>query len=178
MGDVETLKALADPLRLAILRVLMLATGDELPVRSVKELSAELDEPITKLYRHVKTLAACGLIEVAESNLVSGIVERRYRAAQASLYLDTTLVGADAEEVLAVDIASFDRTREDYVTARRRGPHPERRPLVASVGVHLDPARFAEFRDRLTGLVEELAAKEHPDGGLTTFFCAFFEHPH
>jgi DNA-binding transcriptional ArsR family regulator len=178
VGDVETLKALSDPVRLGILRVLMQTAGGPLPVRSVKELAAELGEPITKLYRHVKMLESRGLIEVAESNLVSGIVERRYRAAQVSLRLDAKLLGAGHEQqVLAVDVASFDRTRDDYVAAAQ-APSPDDpaafASVVASVGVQLDAERFAEFRQRLTALIEDLGAAERADGAPVRFFCAFF----
>jgi DNA-binding transcriptional ArsR family regulator len=82
--SVGTLKALADPVRLGILTALM--TKESGPrVMSVKELAADLGEPQTKLYRHVRQLEAAGLIRVAATRVVSGIVEQRYQACQASL---------------------------------------------------------------------------------------------
>ena len=51
VADVETLKALADPLRLAILAALMQGPAAQPRVMSVKELATELGEPQTKLYR-------------------------------------------------------------------------------------------------------------------------------
>src|SRR5580693_6695424 len=65
VDSVAALKAMADPTRLAILAALM-RTRD-LPVMSVKELAAELGEPQTKLYRHVRQLEAAGLIRVAST---------------------------------------------------------------------------------------------------------------
>src|SRR5690348_7239748 len=70
VDDVEVLKALADPTRIAILAALMKA-GRDLPIMSVKELAAELGQPQTKLYRHVRQLEAAGLIKVAATRLVS-----------------------------------------------------------------------------------------------------------
>src|SRR5580698_2917994 len=75
VDSVAALKAMADPTRLAILAALM-RTRD-LPVMSVKELAAELGEPQTKLYRHVRQLEAAGLIRVASTRMVSGILEQR-----------------------------------------------------------------------------------------------------
>ncbi len=49
VDDVDVLKAMADPTRMAILAALMKSRRD-LPVMSVKELAAELREPQTKLY--------------------------------------------------------------------------------------------------------------------------------
>ena len=83
IDSVEGLRALADPVRLAILSALDTRARDgELPVMSVKELAQHLGEPQTKLYRHVKQLEAAGLIEVAATRMVSGILEQRYRARQ------------------------------------------------------------------------------------------------
>jgi DNA-binding transcriptional ArsR family regulator len=86
IDSVEGLRALADPVRLAILSALE-ARGpdDEFPVMSVKEMAQRLAEPQTKLYRHVKQLEAAGLIEVAATRMVSGILEQRYRARQRDL---------------------------------------------------------------------------------------------
>jgi RimJ/RimL family protein N-acetyltransferase/DNA-binding transcriptional ArsR family regulator len=89
--SVATLKALADPVRLAILTALMADVRD-LRVMSVKELAAELGEPQTKLYRHVRQLEMAGLIRVAATRVVSGILEYRYQACQASLAFGPGLV--------------------------------------------------------------------------------------
>src|SRR5690242_6610077 len=75
---------MADPIRLAILAALMKSRRN-LPVMSVKELAAELGEPQTKLYRHVRQLEAAGLIRVASTRMVSGILEQRYQASQRDL---------------------------------------------------------------------------------------------
>jgi DNA-binding transcriptional ArsR family regulator len=74
VANVDVLKALADPTRLAILAALM-KTRHDLPVMSVKELAAELNQPQTKLYRHVRQLEAAALIKVASTRMVSGILE-------------------------------------------------------------------------------------------------------
>ena len=53
IDTVEGLRALADPVRLAILAALDTRAPDgALPVMSVKELAQHLGEPQTKLYRH------------------------------------------------------------------------------------------------------------------------------
>ena len=80
--DVDTIKALADPTRLAILRAL---SRDRMP-KSAKELAEDLDQPQTKLYRHLKVLQEAGLIEAAETRVVSGIVETKYRAMQSACH--------------------------------------------------------------------------------------------
>ena len=65
VSDVATLRALADPLRLAILRLLRDGADREPRAWAVRELARALDEPQTKLYRHVRQLEEQGLIQVA-----------------------------------------------------------------------------------------------------------------
>ncbi len=74
IDDLETLKVLADPLRLRI-RELMVRPS------TVKQIAAELEIPATKLYYHVNLLEKHGLITVVDSRLVSGIMERVYQVA-------------------------------------------------------------------------------------------------
>jgi DNA-binding transcriptional ArsR family regulator len=109
IDSVEELRALADPVRLAILSALDTRVPDgELPVMSVKELAQILGEPQTKLYRHVKQLEAAGLIEVAATRLVSGILEQRYRARQRDLRLSAALYRQHADETEAAVRSAFD----------------------------------------------------------------------
>jgi DNA-binding transcriptional ArsR family regulator len=164
--DVETLKALADPIRLRLLSALMRQHGD-MPVRSVKELAAELGEPQTKLYRHVRQLEAAGLIRAVSSRVVSGIVEQRYQACQRDLVLgpgltDTEKTSADAEAAIA---AMLDVYRSQYFAARREGladssaeVEPHRRALLAMHEARLPAARATEIRERLQQVLDDIAA--------------------
>src|SRR5947209_18652343 len=68
--DLETLRVLADPLRLSIIGAFPSAVGRRRPM-SVKEIAERIDEGQTKLYRHVKKLEDVGLIYVAETRVVS-----------------------------------------------------------------------------------------------------------
>jgi DNA-binding transcriptional ArsR family regulator len=170
IDDVETLKALADPIRLGILRVLLRdAYGpDGLRVMSVKELAAELGQPQTKLYRHMKQLEAVGLIQVAETRMVSGIQEQRYRAAQYSNTLAADLLGAAENQPVASDavLATIDDFRAqltaDLAADRVRfvdtaTADDEPRPaIIGNTSVRLPPATAVEFRDRLGALLAEI----------------------
>jgi DNA-binding transcriptional ArsR family regulator len=180
VADVGTLKALADPLRLAILAALMNPGQLEMRVMSVKELAEELAEPQTKLYRHVRQLEAAGLIRVASSRLVSGILEQRYQASQRDLSLRPGLVsdGQAADEpdsVLALEqllAAALSRFGEQYVAARRAGTidsgeyPPEqayRSATVAAVETRMAPARAAAVRLKLQEVLDELAGPQSDD---------------
>src|SRR5215468_9703403 len=121
--DVETLRLVADPTRLAILRVLMNDAEFDPPVLSAKELAAVLDEPQTKLYRHLKQLEEAGLIQVAETRLVSGIIEQRYRTGQMSIGMSSELVANPEfrDETLSLTAAAFNDFRDELLTNAAAG---------------------------------------------------------
>jgi DNA-binding transcriptional ArsR family regulator len=184
VSDVDTIKAMADPTRLAILRALMDDRRGRPRVMSAKELAEELGEPQTKLYRHLKVLEAAGLIEIAETRLVSGIVETRYRASQRDIRIDTEGTGGAAdEEVLAMIVAGFDDYRDRLVANGRRGGYPLRGadPDASRVGgalvstFRMGPDKAAEYQRRLEELVADLTAEpDDPDGTAVEILLSWF----
>lgn len=174
VNDVEMLKAMADPTRLAILAALM-KSGRDLPVMSVKELAAELGEPQTKLYRHVRQLEAAGLIRVASTRLVSGILEQRYQAAQRDLTLARGFLREHADQSEMVMQAVLDRFRDGFFTAFRAerqspddAPADEsyRAPLMFMSDRKVSPAKAEELRGKLQEIMDSLNddQTEDPDG--------------
>ena len=170
VDDVEVLKAMADPTRLAILAALM---KSGLPVMSVKELAAELGEPQTKLYRHVKQLEAVGLIRVAGTRLVSGILEQRYQACQRDLTLARGFLYEHADEselvVQAVLERYFDGFRAAFQADRLSGneiPDEEsyRKPVLFFSDLKVSPAKAAELVSKIQELMDSLKDAEDPDG--------------
>ncbi|WP_042379296.1 winged helix-turn-helix domain-containing protein [Streptacidiphilus melanogenes] len=174
--DVETLKALSDPLRLSILQAMSGAPGDR--SWTAKELARELKEPQTKLYRHLKHLEEAGLILVAETRVVSGIVEQRYTAAQRRIqlsrgFLASTAAGASDERDAALELVnsaltSFER---ELAGALRSGrvrlddADERRRPMVMIADFRLAADRAEAYRARLRQLMDELNAEpDDPDG--------------
>lgn len=182
--DVATLKALADPLRLAILTALM---GAGPRIMSVKELAAELGEPQTKLYRHVKQLESAGLIRVAASRLVSGILEQRYQACQTDLRLGPGLMRdeAAADDSAALVTVLLDQYRERFFAARAAAPGEDqpgpsfRRPVMTLATARVTQAKAAAIRDRLQEIIDELDQPDDDaeDSVPVDVLVAFFSPP-
>jgi DNA-binding transcriptional ArsR family regulator len=178
VDDIDTLKALADPVRVTILQVMMGRTGRSPRGWTAKELAAELGEPQTKLYRHIKHLEERGLLRVAETRLVSGIAEQRYVAAQTDLVLSRDLLGqqAHADDAAAAFGAAIGSYRDRFLGALHAGrvrmspdvPAAESylKPLMVIADTRLAPDRAAEFRDRLSALVAEFAEGPDEEGGV------------
>jgi DNA-binding transcriptional ArsR family regulator len=170
VDDVDMLKAMADPTRLAILAALM---KSGLPVMSVKELAAELGEPQTKLYRHVKQLEAAGLIRVAGTRLVSGILEQRYQACQRDLTLARGFLYAHADESELVMEAVLERYFEGFRAAFRAdqrpgneipADEPYRKPVLFYSDAKLSPAQAAELVGKLKEIMDILKDAKDPEG--------------
>jgi DNA-binding transcriptional ArsR family regulator len=172
ISDVETLKALSDPVRLKILETMIQAADEDW---TVKRIATALGVGPTKLYHHMAVLEERGLIRIAGTRVVSGIIETRYRIAQLSVRLDRALLSASmpADEATAAVgellATLFDTARDDVGRALRSGAMPldeggkTSRGLLRQELNRLTPARTAELMDRLTALLDEFDADD-PEG--------------
>ena len=193
--DAATIKALADPLRLQIMRVLGHGAHTSPRIMTVKQIAEELDEPTTKLYRHIKQLLAADLIQVAELRLVGGIVEQHYRVAQAGWgvhpgsYQPASGEQGIPGEVYGMVDAAVTEFFGRYETALREGrthldkdENLEHPPYVRSVGAisdyRISRDKAADFAERLHALVAEYLEQHDErqlgDETVTVNLMAFF----
>jgi DNA-binding transcriptional ArsR family regulator len=184
-AQVEILKALAAPTRLRIMYAL--EVGDTKPrVMSVKELAEELGEPQTRLYRHIKVLESAGLIEVAATRMVSGILEQRYRATARDLVLGPGLARAAPEAAEAAINTMVRMFSQQFFAAYREGRIPEgvegeipeeeayRRPKVMVLSGRLSPARATSIRNKLQQIDDELSQHDDPEGVPVNILIGFY----
>jgi DNA-binding transcriptional ArsR family regulator len=170
-SNVDVLKALADPLRLRLLYALTRGSGGvTLPAMSVKELAAELGEPQTKLYRHVKHLESAGLIRSVTSRVVSGIVEHRYQASRADMIIGDGLTDQEkvSPEAEAMAAAALEMYRGQFFAARRAGQihetaaeaEPHRKPLLAVADGWVSAAKAAAIREQLVRILDDVGGAQ------------------
>jgi DNA-binding transcriptional ArsR family regulator len=181
VSNVDMLKALADPLRLRLLHALTRrAGGAALPAMSVKELAADLGEPQTKLYRHVKHLESAGLIRAVTSRLVSGIVEHRYQASRADVIIGDDLTDQEkvSPEAEAMAAAALEMYRGQFFAARRASQsdetaadaEPHQKPLLGIGDGRVSVAKAAAMREQLVRILDDVGGAQGswakaPDGG-------------
>jgi DNA-binding transcriptional ArsR family regulator len=190
ISEVDELRALADPTRLALLSALMDQRNGELPIMSAKELAARLDEPQTKLYRHIKQLEAVGLIKVAATRMVSGILEQRYQANQRDFDIASGLLRRHAPESEAVLHAMISNFRDGLMVAMRAeglapddaSPPPEHlRPKLFAFEARVSPEQAEAIRARLGEVTLEIAAAdshEAPPGSVpVSIFIGYYSPP-
>ena len=160
ISDVETLKAISDPVRLRILETMVTAADQ---AWTVKRLAKALDTNPTKLYHHINILEERDLIRIAGTRVVSGIIETSYRISALSIRLDRALLsgaGADVRssvhDVLAV---VFDSVRDEIEQGFSSGvikssDDPLSELLIRGLTM-VHPDRAVELRRRLRELLEE-----------------------
>jgi DNA-binding transcriptional ArsR family regulator len=176
--DVEQLRAISDPLRIRLIEAMA-----DTPLRSwtAKELAERLGTKQTKLYHHLNLLEEHGFIEVAETRMVSGILEKRYRVTAVSFRVDRSLLaGGGTDAIGEVLDAIFDKARNEILAGQRAGlvdlgadERERRRMALWASHARLSPASVRKVQR----LVERLAAMddlEEPDGADYGLVVAFY----
>lgn len=175
--DLETLKVVSDPLRMRVLDRIGLANqlGE---LRTVKQLAEEVDTPASKLYYHINMLEKHGLIQVAETQIVSGILEKHYQITAHSITIDRELLSAGvskdekAAAVMSLLDSTLDAVRADMVRLVKGIMEDEtieakfsgRRGQITRENARLTPAQAEAFNQRLLALMEEFRNMSPPEG--------------
>jgi DNA-binding transcriptional ArsR family regulator len=171
--DSASFKVLADPSRSLLVHRL----GES--AKSAKQLAAEMDCPITRLYYHLKLLQAHGLIFVERTRKVSGIFEKYYRASARAFVIDRNTDGQeDPARSQALLAFVFDQTRLDISNGLRSGRidsgklPPEVGALMAYRTVmKLSPAQAQELYSKLLALYREYDALAKAPGETGDFYA-------
>lgn len=173
--DLEALKVVADPLRVQLLETLSLE-----PL-TVKELADRLGLAASKLYYHIKLLEEHSLIQVVATRIVSGIIEKQYRATAEKLEVDEELLAfrtdSGKENITSLVTVALDAARQDMLRslearhlALEQGAteNPRRMTFIRDVCA-ISEARAEEFHQRLQELLQAFkTAGDTTDAGEKT----------
>jgi len=191
--DLETLRAVSDPLRVQIVELL---TVENLTVKQVAE---KLGLAPSKLYYHFTTLEKLGLIEVAETRMVANMVEKVYHSSADIVDIDPSLFKFSREggnEPFEMVLSStIDATRDDIIRSlqarqfqlEQGADEQPRRFIINRLISRVSEERIGEFQDRLMKLLEEFesendtsarGSKLQPYALTVAFYPSFyFEEP-
>ena len=187
ISDLETLRAIADPLRVQIMELL------EDKALTVKQVAEKLGLAPSKLYYHFGALEKLGMIEVAETRMVANMLEKTYKSAAHVLDVDPALFkfskDGDNEPINIMLSSTIDATREDMqrsLQARQfqleqgSGEQP-RRMILNRVVSSVSEKRIGEFQERLVKLIQEFEAedavskpKDQPYALTVAFYPSFY----
>ena len=168
--SIETLKAISDPLRLSLLDEIGLANDRE-ELRTVRQLADSLQTTPHKLYYHMHMLETHGLIRVADTQIISGIIEKHYALSARRIQVAEELFnsGGPSAAKSASAVALFDAAarsvRTDFITLME-STKADRAHLAVFDGrgahftrerVRMSAAKARAFQRRLLALTEEFS---------------------
>jgi DNA-binding transcriptional ArsR family regulator len=112
--DLETLKALSDPLRLDILKQVGILNrkGERC---TVKQLGKVLGMPPTKLYYHVNLLEEHELLVVGDTKVVSGIIEKHYQVCAMNISVSQDLMAMNESDDRVDQLAQIVQSIEEMI---------------------------------------------------------------
>ncbi|MBI2331912.1 MAG: helix-turn-helix domain-containing protein [Chloroflexi bacterium] len=166
VSDLETLRAIADPLRVQIMELL------EGQMLTVKQVAEKLGLAPSKLYYHFGALEKFGFIEVAETRMVANMLEKTYTSAAHVLDVDPALFKfskeGDNEPINILLSSTIDATREDLLRSMQArqfqldqgAEEMPRRVIINRVVSSVSEKRIAEFQERLVKLIQEFEAED------------------
>jgi len=180
--DLDTLKAITHPLRLQILK------GMKEP-KTVKEIAAVLNIPPTKLYYHINQLESHNIIQVVDTNIVSGIIEKTYQVAARRFQVDENLLSdgeINDDKLNALLEAILDTTKEEIKNSFYAGliewPNRKKPTKGGMMRLHLEltESKAVEFYGRLETLVAEygeLSIQNEDDPTIPSFGLTITFYP-
>ena len=176
IDDTETLKVLGDPLRIRILEQVA-RMNDSGQLATAKLLAEALEVPQTKLYYHLNLMEEHSLLLVAETGLVSGIVEKRYQIRARRLRADVEVepdqgaFSLDEMEAILTPVSSFlDNALGDLkqaIQAYAKTSDDVAPPILDQIHLqqkrlHLTQEEAEVFTQRLEALITDF---RHSPGG-------------
>ena len=165
IDDVSGLKAMADPLRVSILKSLYEpAPGSSLvPARSARMICEQLGESrTTRIYHHIKLLLGAGLIKKVRTTKTRNLTEDFFGPVARLISLSPDLLRAakvgDDEGWVEGIVALLDATKRDLYELPASTPVRDLR--FSHREFRLPPEKAAEFRSRLDALFAEYESME------------------
>ena len=118
IDELDTLQALTEPTRVAMLEVLAEPS-------SVRQVAAALGVPRTRLYHHVELLVAAGLIEQVDERRAGALSERVYAVSAKRFQVDPKLL-----EILVCPLTKttleYDAERQELISRAAKLAYPIR----------------------------------------------------
>jgi DNA-binding transcriptional ArsR family regulator len=179
IGDLDTLKVISDPLRGQILEALVFEP------MTVKQVAEKLGVAPTKLYYHIRVMEKHGLIKVVETRVVSGIIEKQYRATAPRLKVEPSLLTSNSdtgkENINTVLLSTIETTREDILRslqARYFELEEDTRCMLISRQLSRFSDKFAdEFCQRLDALLKEFSNANTDSADMQTYALTIAFYP-
>lgn len=181
--DLETMRTVADPLRVQMLELLVNKT------HSARELAGKLGLAPSRLYYHINQLEKLGLIVVEETRQVGNLLEKYYRATAGQFEVSRSLLNFQTdigkESISTLMVSTLDTTRDDLLRSlnarsealARGAAEQPRNVIVTRCIAHLNDAQIAEYTARVQALLAEFQGSAPDQDNSQPFVLAVALYP-
>ncbi len=176
IDDVSMLKALADPIRMTLLDLTM---GQPDRTWTARELALQVGVLPTNIYYHLNMLERHGLLQVRDTRVVNGIIEKHYGAGQHSVtFHRRSGDGSDEGRELVLNV--IDRVRDEIhdglklesMTINPEAPDAERMMVTTSI-VNIPKDQIAGFRADLIRMATRYEGGKRGDCRFTVMVAIY-----
>jgi DNA-binding transcriptional ArsR family regulator len=175
LRTLDELRALSDPLRLMLFRLLREQE------RTVKELCDLLGDSSTRLYYHVGELERVGLVRLVRTEAKSGIVQKYYRAVARFVCAPFTLFHDEPQsdearaalDWYAIMIRQAETDLRQVFADPQRVPDPDTLFMTRNY-IRTTPERARELAARIIQLQKELIEADDEAGPVRFAFTTVF----
>lgn len=162
IDSIDTLKVIAHGLRMQLMHLLKYA-------KTVKELADVVEMAQTKLYYHINLLEEHGLIEVVDTNIVSGIIEKQYQAVARKYAVSQQLLGEEDNAHIQLLDTMLASVREDFERSYSAGlmtlDRDTRGHEMLRTTVKMNQTDVPAFQEQLMALLRKFDLSETGEGG-------------
>src|SRR5687768_12284617 len=168
----EKIKAFTDPLRVRVLRILSERAATN------QQIADALAEPHAKVLYHVRFLVDVGLIQLVDTQIKGGNVEKYYRAL--AYIFDLRPPQGDVDTDLALVQPALDNLWHDMIASVKT--FPEYTAHIQTRRKRMSPQKAAEFILKLRALLAEFGWDDptpdaDPDAVDTRFAGFLYRDP-
>ncbi len=184
--DLEAAKAIADPLRLQIIEVLLAK-----PL-TVKQIANKLGLASSKLYYHVNTLEKYDIIRVVDTTVHGNVIEKHYWVTAYNYTMDQEIYNFNVQEpegkenLISTALTTLDTVRDDFIRSiearafnleHGAEPHP-RRVIQYREICRVPDDKMESFQTRLNELLREFETlDESEDADIQPWAFTVFLYP-
>lgn len=159
----DSLKVIAHGLRMQLMHLLKYA-------KTVKELAEAVNITQTKLYYHINLLEEHGLIEVVDTNIVSGIIEKQYQAVARKYAVSHQLLGDENTAPARLLDTILASVRDDFERGYSAGlitldPNTRKHEMLRTT-VKMNRTDIPAFQEELVALIRKFDLSETGEEGL------------
>ena len=146
------------PVRFRILQVL---SNRDMTTQDISESLSSV--PTSSIYRHLKILLEAGLIEIAETHLVKGIVEKVYRLSESPRLSNGDMAGysgAEHKRLFGAYISAMMKSFSDYIDSCQTFDLVSDRVGYTDTTFYATQEELDKLAERLNEILEPLSKNE------------------